>query len=203
MIYTFKEYIDNNIINLNRYINMTEQEKKEDLIQIFKDVFKKWIITYYEFKIPEITEKIGKDIDIDNVDEILNTFPDIKQSFKNWLYEKVNDNYGEILHVWYDIPYTRMPSWIFFDKNKSEIIKNQWLIHFTDTGDVTSIAKTGFKLGTSNMKMLGLTYNRKTVDKSLGGYNFAYTLDDYIKYNDPDLYYHTKRKCKIFLSELF
>ena len=183
---SFKEYIDNNLIDLKKYINMTDEEKRDDLIEIFKDVFPRWI-TYsgYIYKLPKIKEKIGGDIDIKNVDKTLKLFPDIKNSFGIWLYGTVSNNYGEELHNGYGVPYTRIPSWVFFDKDNSEIINNQWLIHFTDFINAKDIAKTGFTMGTNDMKKLGLTYNR-TADKKLGGYNFAYTLDDYEKYGSRD-----------------
>jgi len=186
MMLSFKEYIDNNIIDLKKYINMTELEKREDLINMFKDTFERWInYSGYSFKIPEIQQKIGEDINIKNVDTIFKLFPDIKNSFGVWLYSRVLNNYGEELHTGYGIPYNRIPSWVFFDKDYSQIVKNQWLIHFTDFINAKDIAKMGFSMGTNDMKKLGLTYNR-TADKKLGGYNFAYTLDDYVKYGSRD-----------------
>lgn len=181
-----QEYIDNNLIDLKKYINMTEEEKQEDLIELFKNIFPLWFWnSSYIHRLPKIKEKIGGDIKDKNVDKIFEFFPDIRHSFGLSLYSMVMKDYGEDLHTGYGVPYNRMPSWIFFDKGNSEIIKNQWLIHFTKFEDAKNIAKTGFSMGTSDMKRLGLTYQR-TADKGLGGYNFAYTLDDYEKYGSRD-----------------
>jgi hypothetical protein len=56
------------------------------------------------------------------------------------------------------------------------IVKNEWLVHFTDYAD--SVAKQGFTRGVSDLAHLGLTTYFKDEDKKGGGYNFAVPVND-------------------------
>lgn len=51
------------------------------------------------------------------------------------------------------------------------------------------IVKNGFKFGVGDMTKLGLTTHLGDVEKKYGGYNFAYTLNDFIKYGKSNNFY--------------
>lgn len=73
------------------------------------------------------------------------------------------------------------PSFLFF--GDPELVKNQWLIHFTSTP--YEIQREGFTVGAKDLSRLGLTTRISRSDKT-GGYNFAYTADDYVEYAKRD-----------------
>lgn len=58
--------------------------------------------------------------------------------------------------------------------------EDEWLIHFTD--DAYGIAHDGFTHGTDDMQALCLTTWKTHESKQRGGYNFAFTLHDYLRY---------------------
>jgi hypothetical protein len=182
---SFKEYIENNIIELNKYLNITEEEKKAELIYLFKDIFRKWLSNYNKDigMLERIEKKMGKHIDMGNVEIVYEKYPHLAYHFGEWLYQYIQDIQKADNHLFlnYKVSLEKLPSWVFFDETTSKIVKNQWLVHFTNYRNVLDIAREGFSLGNSDKKMLGLTY-RRGFDKSMGGYNFAYTLEDYDKY---------------------
>lgn len=67
-----------------------------------------------------------------------------------------------------------------FTNNDPKYLNTQWLIHVTDHPE--KIQREGFKYGVSDLNKLGLTKYIENKDKIKGGYNFAYTIDDYKKY---------------------
>jgi len=61
------------------------------------------------------------------------------------------------------------------------MVKNQWLIHFTDDPD--GIASSGFKYGMDDMDRVALTTWFSDAAKKSGGFNFAYLLSDFMRYS--------------------
>lgn len=78
-----------------------------------------------------------------------------------------------------------LPTWFFCEFENT--VQNQWLIHFADLADEIEDAQK-FKYGVSDFKKLGLTTYISSSEKKQGGYNFAFDLNDYIKYG-KDLTY--------------
>jgi hypothetical protein len=97
---------------------------------------------------------------------------ELYNQFADYLYEKIKNSTLPINDSDY-------PAWSYFD-DSPELIKNQWLIHFTDDAD--SIVREGFKYGVDDMTKLGLTTHLGEFDKKYGGYNFAYLLSDFPRY---------------------
>ena len=75
-----------------------------------------------------------------------------------------------------------IPSWYWLQE--PTIIKNQWLVHGTASVNASMMAKQGFVKGIADMTKLGLTtwYDGSSAEKKIGGYNFAYTVEDFKQY---------------------
>jgi hypothetical protein len=98
--------------------------------------------------------------------------PELYSKFANYLYNKIkNDTLP--------IDPSEYPAWSYFD-DRPTIVKNQWLIHFTNEAD--DIAMNGFKYGVDEITKLGLTTYLSQIDKEYGGFNFAYLLSDFNRY---------------------
>jgi hypothetical protein len=59
-------------------------------------------------------------------------------------------------------------------RDKRLLPAQTWLVHFSDEAE--AIAQDGFTIGMHDMTKLGLTtrYSNKSMEKSMGGYNFAF-----------------------------
>lgn len=172
------EYVTNDEISLMKYLTLPLDEK--------------YVMIAYNY--PFFIEKFLEENDNDEMLRELKEFLNDGGTEYEFVYELRSENnelfkeYGEWLYgnmVGYnssslDVLPEEMPAWAYFD-DQAEIIKNQWLIHFTS--DAYGIAKEGFKYGVNEINKLGLTVFYSEFDKKYGGYNFAYTLDDYKKYS--------------------
>jgi hypothetical protein len=180
-----REFIDNDMISLMKYINMSDKEQMESLPYHFS-----WLYQDYMTHIGEIPTGDY----LDNPDEVITNLkkehPDWFRGFVNYILKKIDRN--EIEHI-------DKPAWMFFDK--AEIVKNQWLIHFTN--DAEDVAMKGFKYGIDDIGKLGLTVYQSDEEKKYGGYNFAYLLKDFEKYGRSkhsyrDLRYKYGREAVVF-----
>lgn len=68
-----------------------------------------------------------------------------------------------------------LPSALFFDVKQQPLLKNEWLVHFTN--NAMKIAEEGFVHGVADPKKLGLTVFIPAAEKT-GGFNFAYEASD-------------------------
>lgn len=158
------EYIGRDVLSLKQYLSMSDEQKKAYLPHEY----------YYKFDVFASENDIDIPFDGESyeiADYLEKEHPEVYKEFSEWLFNKIENHDLEIADSEY-------PAWSFF--GKPEIIKNQWLIHFTDDAD--SIAQDGFKYGVDEMDKLGLTTHLGEFEKKYGGYNFAYTLSDYPKY---------------------
>jgi hypothetical protein len=180
-----KEYVTKDIVYLKDYFTMSKEKKKESLVYEYYDFFNDFLEeteTYFE----RPTEK-RESLYMDEPDEDVEMFEsddelmywlkenneEVFNKFADYLYEKITTNELPVNESEY-------PAWVYYD-DEVEIIKNQWLIHFTNDAD--SVAKEGFKYGVSDMDKLGLTTSLSDFYKKYGGYNFAFLLSDYKKYS--------------------
>lgn len=175
------EYITNSMINLKDYFSMPEEAKMAYLpheYHYFFNDFMEETDTYFERPKEEFLDANGELMRTEDYHELElmtwleNNNREIYDKFAKYLYDKIMDNTLPIADAEY-------PAWSFFD-DTPELVKNQWLIHFTNSAD--NIAKNGFKYGVDDMTKLGLTTHLSEFDKKYGGYNFAYTLKDFQKY---------------------
>lgn len=178
------EYITNDEIYLRDYLSMPDSAKLAYLPYEYYYFFQDFLDeTDYDFEMPKETipsdyvDEPDEEVDMfDNEIELITwlEYNDKKtfNSFAEYLLNKINN---------YTLPISdsEYPAWSYFD-DKPTLIKNQWLIHFTDNAD--DIAREGFKYGVDDMTKLGLTTHLGEFDKKYGGYNFAYLLNDFSKY---------------------
>jgi len=175
-----KEFMSQDMIYLKNYFNLSDELKKDYLPHEYPEQLDNFLYDEnINFELPKNTSNV--DIDGYDIEEEMSHYEIIEWLFYNnkelfnkfgdWLFNKIN-NYE------LDIPDSDYPAWSFFDK--PEILKNQWLIHFTNNAN--GIAREGFKYGVDEMSKLGLTTHLSQFDKQYGGYNFAYTLKDYLRY---------------------
>lgn len=176
-----KEYINSDVVSLKKYFEASDKQKKEFLPFEYSYFFEDFLVEEnIEFDIPK--EKIeygdGTTGDGDNlsgyelIEFLYNNNKELFDNFSDYLFRK-------LFHHELPISDSEYPAWTYFGSNP-EIIKNQWLIHFTN--DAQSIAKNGFKYGVNDMTKLGLTTSLGEFEKKYGGYNFAYTLKDFRRY---------------------
>ena len=179
-----KEYLTNDVVYLKDYFMEPKSSKKLYLpheYYYFFDDFLDETDTFFERPkesknsdyVDEPDDEVDMfDSDIELMTWLENNDKDIYNKFAEYLFDKISN---------YTLPIndSDYPAWSYFDDNP-QIIKNQWLIHFTNDAD--GIAKNGFKYGVDDMTKLGLTTHLGEFDKKYGGYNFAYTLNDFSKY---------------------
>ena len=98
----------------------------------------------------------------DNVNEYLdNNMLNVRKNIKNAV-----DGYG---HNWAEEPY-----------DKKEIVKNEWMLHFSETKNASNIATNGFKKTNDYTKSPEqVTYQKS---KSENGFNYAYLATDVLQY---------------------
>ena len=178
------EYITNDEIYLRDYLSMPKSEKLAYLPHEYSYFFDDFLEeTDYEFNSPKemrpgnYVDAPDEEVDMfDSEIELITWLEhnDMKtfNAFAEYLYNKINNNTLPISDSEY-------PAWSYFDENPT-LVKNQWLIHFTDDAD--GIAREGFKYGVDDMTKLGLTTHLGDFDKKYGGYNFAYTIGEFNKY---------------------
>jgi hypothetical protein len=195
------EYITNNEIYLRDYLSMSKERKMVYLPHEYYYFFQDFIDeTGAEFEQPKETVKSDYE-DEDDVE--VNMFDDNELELMTWLENNDKKTYNDFAKYLYDrimdstlpINDSEYPAWAYFSDNP-ELIKNQWLIHFTDNAN--DIAKEGFKYGIDEMEKLGLTCHLSDFEKKYGGYNFAYTLSDFPKYAKKSGGYKYGKEAVIF-----
>lgn len=182
--HVLNEFITNDIVYLKDYFMMPKSGKIQYLpheYYYFFDDFLDETETYFE----PPKEKRQSNY-ADEPEEEVNMF-DENIELITWLEKNDEETYNKFAEYLFDkienhtlpINDAEYPAWSYFEDNP-QIIKNQWLIHFTNNAD--DVAIEGFKYGASDMEKLGLTTQLGEFDKKYGGYNFAYTLNDFQKY---------------------
>lgn len=181
-----REYLEENMISLKDYFNMSDEEKIMGLLydhnyfHFFDD-----FLTEKNIKKPNTNGESMNDIEF--IEWLQRNNQKLWLKFGEWLLEKVNNRT-------LDMPEHELPTWAFY--GSPELIKNQWLIHFTD--NAIDIASEGFTKGVSDMTRLGITTGFSTFEKKYGGYNFAFTLNEFDKYGRIGNSYHYGNEAVIF-----
>jgi len=180
-----KEYINREEVSLKDYLSMSESEKKAYLPHDYYYFFEDFLIEVDpDFEMP--TETIQTNY-ADEPEEEVDMFEKNDYELIEWLENNDKETYDKFAQYLYkkityhDLPINdaEYPAWSFFG-DSPEVIKNQWLIHFTNNAD--KLAMEGFKYGVDDIDKLGLTTHLGEFDKKYGGYNFAYLLSDFPRY---------------------
>jgi hypothetical protein len=165
-----KEYLSQDMVSLYQYFKTSREDREKYLPYEYPYQFDQFAI---EYKLQDLKDKFEEEgIETYEIPDILESeHPEVLEQFGKWLYMMIED--GDLGENKADYP-----TWYFFDDAK--VVKNQWLIHFTNDAD--SIAIEGFTRGVNEMDKLGLTTHFGDFYKKYGGYNFAYKVEDYAKY---------------------
>lgn len=174
------EYITKNMVYLRDYFRMSKEAKMEYLPHEYCYFFDDYLEEkHIDFDKPD---EIGYDIEL--ITWLENNKPEIYNEFAEYLYDKI-ENFN------LNISDSDYPAWSFFDDDP-KVVKNQWLIHFTD--NAKTISTEGFRYAVDDMTKIGLTTHLSEFDKSDIGYCFAYTLDDFHKYGRAASFSSTEYK---------
>lgn len=172
------EYITNDEISLMKYLTLPLDEKYVEIAYNYPFFIEKFLEEDNdEEMLRELKEFLNDGgTEGDFVYELRSSNDELFKEYGEWLYVNMVGYNSSLL----DVSPEEMPAWSYF-QDQADIIKNQWLVHFTSDAD--GIAKEGFRYGVDEINKLGLTTYYSEFDKKYGGYNFAYTLDDYKKYS--------------------
>lgn len=164
------EYVTNDELYLRDYLTLSDEQKIEYLPKEYTYFIDRFIYEDYDYESLEIPRDYEH---YEIVDWLEENNKEVYLEYGKWLLEKIN-KFGLDIHE------SDYPAWAYFDDSPS-IVKNDWLIHFTSKG-ASHIAKEGFKYGINDYTKLGLTTSMGDIEKEFGGYNFAYTIDDFERY---------------------
>ena len=167
------EHLTNKLIDLKRDLTETKESRLSTLPHEYPQLLDGFILNQHSsLSLPELSSpKLVKWLEVHNKPVFL--------EFSQYLYDSLESQ---------NLPgagYTEYPSWTYFDS--PTVIKNQWLIHFTE--EAREIADHGFRWGVDDPNRLGVTTFLGQEHKSRGGYNFAFLASDFLDYYErPSAY---------------
>ena len=142
------EFISQDMISLKRYFTLTDDE-----ILGYLPLDYCYLLKYFVDD-EDIELELNDYEPCDVVEYIQKNNKELYDKFSKWLFNGIHHNSLPIESSEY-------PAWSFY--GKPELIKNQWLIHFSN--DVNGIEKHGFNYGVDEMGKLGLTTHLSSFDK--------------------------------------
>lgn len=174
------EYIDEPVILLKKYLTKSDAEKKQEL-GLSIDCLQFLGIHY-----PSIYTKYRKNNYGESSELLMAEHPEVFNHWCDFLYKK---------HRSSDVFDNGYPTWNYMSYNS--IVKNQWLIHFSDAAyDIYKDQR--FNRGVDDYTRLGLTRRLPSSMKNFEGYNFAYLLEDYMKYGRDRLNFKYGKEAVLF-----
>jgi len=156
--------ISNPIIWLKDYLTMSDADEGRELAGYDINYFTNWLRDYGSIDMSDEQLDMLNEEDFYDIDSL---------HLSNDVFEEFFESASSKLTAYADAP-----SFLFM--NFESIIRNQWLIHFTD--NAFSVSVEGFTSGIQDMQNLGLTVHLPSAVKQVGGYNFAYDIDDFERY---------------------
>jgi len=183
-----KEYIDTDMTKLMAYLNSTPEQKFRELeMTIGYDAMIEYYVGNSDFRRgwKSNEEEVMKEDEWDSYGSFdvmrVKNKEDYEAIFKFYLLRIAGMDL-ERLYNSLDIGPENIPSWYWM--GEPQLVKNQWLVHGTSQTDAMFMAKQGFIRGVKDWRKLGLTtwFDGKSAEKKLGGYNFAYTVEDFAQY---------------------
>lgn len=163
-----KEYITNPIIYLKDYLESDEDAKIKE-VSFESYGIHEWLMYHYS----EIAKKYNDHEEYEIPEMLQSDHPDILYEWGKHVLEHIDD---------FSQDRPGFPSWNHMDY--ANLIKNQWLIHFSDNA-AKIVNDKKFKYLMGDYTQLGLTtmYKQDSFDKTDNGYGFAYALSDFVKYS--------------------
>jgi len=155
-------FVSNPIIYLKKYLTQEDWEKGAEVADDNEGHFMQWLEEN-----PDLVEDVPalqQAIESGYIDDVWSLPPEVLKEY-----------FGEVEHALSGESWS--PSWLHM--NYEKVMKNQWMIHFTD--DAYGVACSGFKYGMDDLTRLGLTTHFNDSAKP-GGYNFAYDLNDWERF---------------------
>lgn len=158
---------------LRSYLGMGEAERGRDLAATYPDVFADFV--GHLDNVPMTTtgltaDEVRRNIEEEDYEDVYYLLDPVAESFHDHVLSGTGDDY--ILSDPYAPAYLTM--------EYREPVRNQWLVHFTS--DAHGIAGGGFTRGVDQPNELALTTHLPDEYKAGPGYNFAYRLEDYLRY---------------------
>jgi len=192
-----KEYVHTDIMSLWRYLNMSLDEKTNDLLERAKPL--RALNSLFEFGLHTLSDETNEDFasakDVSDAfgsekftwEQVRQRFPYLMTDVFNFFKEQIRqndksfdgkrDSFRDTRGI-YDLMITaKLPTWLYM--KPVSLLKNQWLFHGTNAEVVDSILQRGF-VGVDDYKMLGLTTHISDKNKVLDGFSFAYSADEII-----------------------
>lgn len=159
--------VPKSISHLKSYLTMSDSEKGRELARLYMGTFVHFLEDWW---IKETADSMP--------DELLESLEDYDES----VLDDISDEaFEEFLMQTHSVGISGDPaSPTFLHMDYQGIVRNQWLIHFTD--DAWGIHAKGFQRGVWNLAQLGLTTHVPESEKESGGYNFSYLLSDFAQY---------------------
>lgn len=171
-------FIQQELSWLKSYLTMSGRDKAIELFHSDPYVFSKWLNTYVdrldglESSDAEALEAILREAEESG--DIIDVIDEISDEYLPKFSDSDLEAFLEFGGNWLmDSDPAHAPSFIFMDYVR--VVKNQWLIHFTD--DPYKILSKGFTYGVEDLSRLGLTTHFTKESKKRGGYNFAFPAD--------------------------
>ena len=170
-------FVRQNLSWLKDYLTMSKRDMGEELARQWTDYFLRWL----DRNSPNILETLGiqppdEDEAGDDFDERMDAFredfqdKDLFGRISPNVYERFLEDGGN--YAMQNDP-ANVPSFMYL--TYEGIVKNGWLLHYTDNAD--SISREGFTRGMDDLSKLGLTTYYTDKAKEAGGYNFAVPAD--------------------------
>lgn len=163
-----QEFVVKNISWLKKYLSMSDDEKAIDIaLQAHWKFF-----DYLEKHEPERLDEVSMQEDtLDVVEE----WCSVQDDRRNVIIRYGNYLIKNIDHI--GLTHQETPSWYYMSDPK--IVKNQWMVHFTDTPD-DIVENQQFDHLVEDLTQLGLTtyLDRGSSIRGNKGYGFAYTVGD-------------------------
>ena len=177
-----REYVDTDITKLVAYLNSSPKDR---LSELERAVGYFTLVDHYGFY-NDGGDEMGRFKSYGSLAAMAQRGPEDYIKFLEWYAFTMS---GERLLQLYrraNKQFRTVPSWYWLQE--PEIIKNQWLVHGTSAADAMFMTKQGFIKGMGDMTKLGLTtwFDGKSAEKRAGGYNFAYTIEDFKQYGYKD-----------------
>lgn len=171
------EYITNPILDLKKYLTKSEEDRNSEIGEQLAYIDLTYLKDYLRDNHPDILRKYITYFKEDDADGIISIFKkDYPNIFKDYAQYIMTYKFQHRSHL-SDFFYDGYPSWEYFDY--MDIVKNQWLIHFSD--NAFHIHDDGkFDNLVTDFTKLGLTTHYvDKYDRDDYGYGFAYLLSDF------------------------